>query len=660
MTTTNRIKNARPDTMDFRDRMYEPTLVEVPTHIPLSRYRRARVPVLDQLNEGACTGFGLATVVHYLLRTRKTVPDRLAVSARMLYEMAKRHDEWKGEDYDGSSARGAMKGWFKHGVCSASLWPYRQSDGTAALTGERAMDGTKRPLGAYLRVNHKDLVAMHTAIAEVGILYATSGVHAGWEAVRRNGIIPFRDGNEGGHAFAIVAFDEEGFWIQNSWGRSWGNGGMGRIAYEDWLQNGMDVWVARLGVPLAAEKRAGGRAPRSAGLVRAAPVYAELRPHIVSIGNNGVLRDSGEYGTSEATVTEILTRDFPEITRGWARRRLLLYAHGGLVGEKAAIERIANYRPTFLRQQIYPLAFIWKTDFWTTLTNIIQDAARRRKPEGFLDAAKDFMLDRLDDMLEPLARGLGGRAQWSEMKENGLLAARTDAAGGQKGGSRLVAELVAGLLDQHSDMEVHVAGHSAGSIFMAGLVQALTSKGAIGSAPLKGETGLAKSVRTLTLWAPAITVDLFKAAYLPAIRAGSVGRTAIFNLTDRAEQDDHCAHIYHKSLLYLVSNAFEDRTRIPLARPDGQPILGMEKFFDRDAALRSEVGSGRIELVRAPNRDIQKPANHSAASHHGDFDDDEPTVLATIARILGRKKVDDTVQFTWSASSRRDSRKQLG
>ena len=43
----------------------------------------------------------------------------------MLYEMAKRYDEWPGEDYDGSSARGAMKGWHKHGVCSDEHWRYK-------------------------------------------------------------------------------------------------------------------------------------------------------------------------------------------------------------------------------------------------------------------------------------------------------------------------------------------------------------------------------------------------------------------------------------------------------------------------------------------------------------------------------------------------------
>src|SRR5215207_3555145 len=62
--------NARPDPIDFRDRMFEPTLIEVPPRIQLAEYLRYGVAVLNQGSEGACTGFGLATVAHYLLRRR--------------------------------------------------------------------------------------------------------------------------------------------------------------------------------------------------------------------------------------------------------------------------------------------------------------------------------------------------------------------------------------------------------------------------------------------------------------------------------------------------------------------------------------------------------------------------------------------------------------
>ena len=45
--------DARPDTLDFRDLMYVPTLHEVPLRIPLADYRKSGVPILDQGKEGA-------------------------------------------------------------------------------------------------------------------------------------------------------------------------------------------------------------------------------------------------------------------------------------------------------------------------------------------------------------------------------------------------------------------------------------------------------------------------------------------------------------------------------------------------------------------------------------------------------------------------------
>jgi hypothetical protein len=38
--------------------MYVPTLVEVPPERPLTDYQKHGVPILDQGQEGACTGFG--------------------------------------------------------------------------------------------------------------------------------------------------------------------------------------------------------------------------------------------------------------------------------------------------------------------------------------------------------------------------------------------------------------------------------------------------------------------------------------------------------------------------------------------------------------------------------------------------------------------------
>ncbi|QDT40766.1 Papain family cysteine protease [Gimesia alba] len=629
VTLTERTLDARPDTLDFRDRMFVPTLTEVPTYRPLEDYQQKNVPVLDQGVEGACTGFGLATVVNCLLMTRRVVPDATPVSARMLYEMAKRYDEWPGEGYSGSSARGAMKGWHKHGVCTDVLWPYKAGRVDDNLTPARADDSKHRPLGAYFRVNHRDLVAMHCAIQEAEILYATAIVHEGWNKIGSDGTIPHKTKILGGHAFAIVAYDSEGFWIQNSWSTSWGRGGFAKITYADWLENGTDVWVARLGVPI--ELQTAGAIARANAEVATSSVgytFHDIRPHIISIGNDGRLRETGTYGTSEDAVKNIFEQDIPRVTAGWKKKRILLYAHGGLTDEKSAIQRVADYRQVLLDAEIYPLAFIWKTDYWTTLVNILKDALKQRRTEGLLDTAKDFMLDRLDDALEPLARFLTGKAQWDEMKENAL-AASTSA----QGGVRKMARHLQKLIKDDNSIELHIAGHSAGSIFMAPLIQLLCTKGKIKSGPMKNKTGLGQSVSTCTMWAPACTVELFKETYQPAVEGGNLSKFALFTLTDKAERDDHCAKIYHKSLLYLVSNAFEDEARVPLFR-DGEPILGMQKFIEQDPDLQKFFKRKSADWVRSPNTNDADPKSFSTSLSHGGFDDDEATLAATFARIL--------------------------
>src|SRR5258706_7578206 len=206
---SDRALNVRKDTLDFRDLMYIPTLVEVPAYRALQDYRRAQVPVLDQGKDGACTGFGLATVAHYLLRTHKVTRDAALISPFMFYDLARRYDEWPGENYEGSSCRGAMKGWYKHGVCRETLWPMSRPG--APLGEVRAEDAARRPLGAYFRVNHQSLVAMHSAITEAGVLYASASVHGGWQNGGKAGLLKKSDKILRGAAVAPPAVPRGGF-----------------------------------------------------------------------------------------------------------------------------------------------------------------------------------------------------------------------------------------------------------------------------------------------------------------------------------------------------------------------------------------------------------------------------------------------------------------
>lgn len=615
----DRVLNVVKDPIDLRDIYYEGGLVELPPWID----NRGSVPlVLDQGQEGACTGFGLAAVANFLLHNRagaRQLRPTHGASARMLYEMAKRYDEWPGQDYEGSSIRGAMKGWHKHGVCREATWPYRANQ-AGRLTPRRQLEAVERPLGNYFRVRHLHLSHMHSALAEAGILFASADVHAGWSNPNRTtGRIRYRSETTGGHAFAIVGYDEEGFWIQNSWGRDWGVQGFGHLSYDDWLENGFDCWVARLGVVTYSRANAdqttdggliSGRVQSFDYLPHAAVVSAAIRPHLVNLGNDGVLSDSGRYQTDEKDIEDIFEASIPEITADWSgTRRILLYAHGGLNDETRSAARIAAMRTYFLANEIYPIHFMWETGIGESIRSIVQDAFSHRRFGGIWDEVKDRLMELADEGIE-LATGRIGRAIWREMKENGEGASE----------NRHGADLLAKHIRQHqldgNQIELHLVGHSAGSILLSHLIPTLELW------DLK--------VKTLTFHAPACTTALFRSHVMPNLGPGRpVDRATIFNLTDPVERDDEVATVYNKSLLYLVSGAFEEAKDTPL--------LGLERDIEKDAAIRDALGAVVRKtgpaVIRSNKRD--NVGLRSKSSSHGGFDDDADTLNSTLRIVRG-------------------------
>ena len=610
------------DPLDLRDLMYEGSLRELPFKIN----NRRKVPIiLDQGQEGACTGFGLAAVVNFLLynrsKTRKADKQKLkklrySASARMLYEMAKRYDEWKGENYEGSSIRGAMKGWHRHGVCTWADWPY-DPDNPDRLTPERQLKALGRPLGAYFRVRHLHLNHMQSALNETGILYASAGVHEGWYEVNpRTGKIPYRREKAGGHAFAIIGYDEDGFRIQNSWGLDWGLKGFCQISYDDWLENGYDCWVARLGVPTNSLALTGeaerGRVSYFDYIPHESVVLNTIRPHFVNLGNDGRFSSTGIYSSDADEVENVVLEGFQDASRGWKKPpRLLLYAHGGLNGEKASASRIASLLPYFLTNQIYPIHFMWETGLWDSIQGIVEDAFRHGRFQGWRDTLKDKFYDLVDEAVELGARKLG-RPVWSQMKQNAERASVDE-----EGGARLTARRIRELLNAADPRpEIHLVGHSAGSIFHAHLI------------PLLVELGV--PVKTLTFFAPACTIELFKKNVHRFVGEG-IERLTIFNLTDQAEQDDSVGPVYHKSLLHLVSEAFE-----PVRKT---PILGMETYLTKDRDIKKMLGRRVFESETAVVYSVGKPSNIKLASRcktHGGFDNDEDTLNSTL-RIIRRE-----------------------
>jgi DNA repair exonuclease SbcCD nuclease subunit len=153
------------------------------------------------------------------------------------------------------------------------------------------------------------------------------------------------------------------------------------------------------------------------------------------------------------------------------------------------------------------------------------------------------------------------------------------------------------------------------------------------------------------MWAPGVTIDEFKQTYLPAIENGGIQHMALYTLTDEAERDDHCGNIYHKSILYLVSNALEEKRQTPL--------LGLAKDVRADKQVSAVFKDSRHDWVLAPNKAAENSIRASRASKHGEFDDEKLTVKSTLARILQAEHAEQDFEFSRTSASLQDMRKQV-
>ena len=458
------------DSVDFRDLLYRPSL----SNLGVELWPNAQaMHIRDQGEEGACAGFGLAAVIDYQNELCRIECKR--VSARMLYEMGKRHDRWGGSSYAGTSARGVMKGWYKNGVCGEFEWPYSKRPGY--FTRKRAQAALQNPLGAYYRVLPRR-PDVHAALTETGAVFATAATHAGWDSPRR-GQIPWKATQEAtqgpGHAFAILGYTAEGFLIQNSWGPDWsklrGHGeefpGLALWSYADFDAHVWDLWVARRARPVesfAALDR-GWMREGNTGLrpTERSPAQYTIRDQYVHL-DDGAFNHNGNYPSDPESLRESVRLQL----RNPKTKHLWLYAHGGLNTVKASARRVERWKPVLEANGIYGLHFIWETGLWAELKDVLlgREAAAKQRAGGV-----SYWWDRFIEK----STGWAGRALWKEMRSGADLAFSRQTSGGSQTLRILIEEWRA--LPPKSRPKWHLAGHSAGAIFFGAFARTLAAPG---------------------------------------------------------------------------------------------------------------------------------------------------------------------------------------
>ncbi|HWG90911.1 MAG TPA: hypothetical protein VNZ52_08715 [Candidatus Thermoplasmatota archaeon] len=384
--------------------------------------------------------------------------------------------------------------------------------------------------------------------------------------------------------------------------------------------------------------------------MRGSPVPPVRYPHAVFLENNGKLAPDRNSADDVARLFEEVV---PRALEGHAKRRLLLYVHGGLVPEASALEVLDKHRLAFF-DDAYPIAVVWRTGLLNTLDYWVAD---RKEQEGTGGPEALAGGSQMDEPIVPLREGerlvvralevlcTRGRFIWNEMKEN---AHRASVEWGsrdcpkvatEKGGMLVVLDALESLVRKDPDLEVHLMVHSAGAILAAPFVKLWASEGRVppppeyvglGLHPLPRQSGLGRTLHSITFLAPACTMDDFGVYYHDLLEAGRLGKAALYVLSDAAEQADDCIKVYPQSLLYLVSNAFEG---VKPSKNEGKPLLGMYRHVVNTPAVRSLLDSGRVELVIAEKTRTPRGDYACKAVHHGDFDTDIETLHSVRVRI---------------------------
>jgi len=420
-----RLLNVRSDLGKVRDFIYRPSLTGLKRRIDPRVDSAARWSpdlIRDQGTEPNCTAQALAGIIdqlrvrNHVLDDPKTSKEALTgqqpwASEKMLYNIARFHDRFPGEKNVGSSIRGALRGFYFNGVCSKEATKELE-DGAWYMTRAILTSARQVQLGAYSRVRPR-LTDVHSAINEAGFVLASADLHAGWAT--QGDKIAFDLHNPqpwGKHAFILIGYTEDGFLVQNSWGKAWGEDGISLWSYEDWRANVVDQWVLRLAVPVTRAVRDGnlqfarsesmrlGFAAFDEGEAYPAPppTRFEVIGHVASL-SRGKLDGYGpyhvEFKTLEETVRIIESK--PKY------KHVLIHLMGLQRHEVATMAAIRDAIPVMKKNGIYP--------FFVTLENELSNAVH----------------DLVDDAVEAANREVGAgvsdeKDRWIEMRLAGAAA----------------------------------------------------------------------------------------------------------------------------------------------------------------------------------------------------------------------------------------------
>lgn len=240
------LSNLVPDKIDNRDHIFSSVVNELPKKIDYLTYVDE---IENQLNTGSCVANATASALE-LLSLRNGI--RSDYSRLFLYfNLRDSYSELKNKD-NGSYLRDGFKMVNKFGIPDERFWEFDVNNVNIKPTEEAFSKAVENKVNTYERIliNNNTINTVKTAIFNgypiiFAIMLDKSFYNIGnsFEKQNYNGTNKNSD-VIGSHAMSIVGYDDDlqSFYVENSWGASWGKNGVFLLKYDVFLKDCHDIW----------------------------------------------------------------------------------------------------------------------------------------------------------------------------------------------------------------------------------------------------------------------------------------------------------------------------------------------------------------------------------------------------------------------------------
>ena len=176
-------------------------------------YKNALPPIQDQGQRNTCVPHSISVHLNWNYNSDMRMPANIdnRISIEDIYQ-------WRSDKGDnGMTFKEALSGIYHHGAISSK---------------------GKLNIRQYAKIN--SMLGLKYAIIANGPCIAGLRVYnygnEFWKPCYGDSLI-------GLHAISIVGYDATGFIIRNSWGRSWGSAGYGKLRYDDFSSAVVECWT---------------------------------------------------------------------------------------------------------------------------------------------------------------------------------------------------------------------------------------------------------------------------------------------------------------------------------------------------------------------------------------------------------------------------------